>query len=274
MVMKSRPQNRAFDQFNLGKLRKFQNLGLVSPEKLEEISKSLNVERFRRHAPIPVQQDFVYIVLTGAVKCSAQISEAPHLSSIRQRPLINLIPPGDFFGYNMFGSFPGHLGVNLSFEAFADCRIGKVSSVSFVEALVGMPFKRIAEVMSLFDSGVWLLTLRCLSALAEDVRTRMETALVVLGSQFGITDSRGTVLTVNLTYNDLADFIGCSRRRAIQIMEAFEKQGLIIRSGRQLVLSKALVSESLYPKQQFRQTPIESPRLTRLNKPRNGRTAA
>jgi CRP-like cAMP-binding protein len=57
-----------------------------------------------------------------------------------------------------------------------------------------------------------------------------------------VRDSRGTLLTLKLTHADLAELVGASRQRITEQLIEFERDGIILREGRRLII----VPEKLY----------------------------
>jgi len=71
--------------------------------------------------------------------------------------------------------------------------------------------------------------------------------LLELGTRFGVKDSRGTILTVRLTHEDLADMVGASRQKVTEHIKQFERQRAILRQGRQLILLPQKLQEIAQP---------------------------
>ena len=61
-------------------------------------------------------------------------------------------------------------------------------------------------------------------------------ALLQLCSSFGVIESRGTLLRVPLSHQDLADLVGGSRPRVTEHLAELEREHLLIRQGRQLIV--------------------------------------
>jgi CRP-like cAMP-binding protein len=80
-----------------------------------------------------------------------------------------------------------------------------------------------------FESGFSLL-------LGLDLRARLVATLRQLCSNFGVMESRGTLLLVALSHNDLADLVGASRPRVTEQLAELEREHLLIRQGRQLIV--------------------------------------
>lgn len=59
--------------------------------------------------------------------------------------------------------------------------------------------------------------------------------LLELCSDFGIEESRGTLLRVPFSHQDFADLVGATRSRVTEHLAVLEREHLVIRQGRQLV---------------------------------------
>jgi hypothetical protein len=75
-----------------------------------------------------------------------------------------------------------------------------------------------------------------LSFLGLDVRERLVFTLLQLCSNFGVIESRGTLLPVSLSHKDLADLVGATRPRVTEHLAELEREHLLIRQGRQLIV--------------------------------------
>jgi len=67
-------------------------------------------------------------------------------------------------------------------------------------------------------------------------RERLEFTLRELGAKFGVRDSRGVVLTPELTQTDLAEMIGCSRPMISRLIADMKEDGLVLNEYRRFVL--------------------------------------
>jgi len=66
-----------------------------------------------------------------------------------------------------------------------------------------------------------------------------------LCEDFGIEDSRGTLLTVSFSHKDIASIVGASRPRVTEHLGQMERDHLLFRQGRQFIVSAAKLSSSL-----------------------------
>ena len=69
-----------------------------------------------------------------------------------------------------------------------------------------------------------------------DLRERLVITLIQLCSNFGVVESHGILLRVFLSHKDLADLVGASRPRVTEHLAELEREHLLIRQGRQLIV--------------------------------------
>ena len=80
------------------------------------------------------------------------------------------------------------------------------------------------------------MLLRSSSFLDLDLHERIAITLLELASDFGIKESRGTLLKASFSHQDIADLVGASRPRVTEHLAQLEREHLIIRQGRQLIV--------------------------------------
>ncbi len=83
------------------------------------------------------------------------------------------------------------------------------------------------------------------SFLSLGLHERIGLALLELCADFGIADSRGTLLRVALSQRSLANLVGASRPRVTEHLARMERDWMVIRQGRQLVVRAAELEESM-----------------------------
>ena len=69
-----------------------------------------------------------------------------------------------------------------------------------------------------------------------DLHDRVAMALLELSSDFGIRESRGMLLSAAFSHQDIADLAGGSRPRVTEHLAQLEREHLLIRQGRQLIV--------------------------------------
>jgi len=63
--------------------------------------------------------------------------------------------------------------------------------------------------------------------------------LLELSSEFGIEESRGTLLRVAVSHKDIAELVGASRPRVTEHMAQLERDRFVVRDGRRLFVQVA-----------------------------------
>ena len=80
------------------------------------------------------------------------------------------------------------------------------------------------------------MLLRSSSFLNLALHERIALTLLELSSDFGIKESRGALLRTSFRHQDIADLVGASRPRVTEHLAQLEREHLIIRQGRQLIV--------------------------------------
>jgi CRP-like cAMP-binding protein len=174
-----------------------------------------------------------HILLTGIARITCLARS--------ERMTVALLAPGPI------PEFPSLPISQFSFqcEAYNDCRVGSLGWDDFERITVNAPesaFKKFHE----NDLKQWYrLLLRTSSFLNLGLRERVAIALLELCSDFGVEESRGTLLTVSLSHKDIADLVGASRPRVTEHLAELERERFVIRQGRQFVVQVNKLSESI-----------------------------
>ena len=106
----------------------------------------------------------------------------------------------------------------------------------FVTTLLGVPFADFTAMMGSTISRWFDLLYRYAHFQGLSLRQRLALALLELAQKFGVQDARGTILILQLTHEDLADLVGASRQKVTEHMKELERQQLILRDGRKLIV--------------------------------------
>jgi CRP-like cAMP-binding protein len=89
------------------------------------------------------------------------------------------------------------------------------------------------------------LLLRSSSFLNLALHERIALTLLELSSEFGIEESRGTLLRVAFSHKDIAELVGASRPRVTEHMARLERDRFVVRDGRRLFVQVAKLSDSM-----------------------------
>ncbi len=167
----------------------------------------------------------VYVLLSGVAKLCYVNRD--------QRVLVGLVGPGEIFGLS---SLLPQTTRPFRCEAFSDCVVAVIKPDIFVDTVLGVPAERLGLILDATVGRWWGMVVRYANFVGLGLRERLAGALLELSTKFGVRDSRGTLLTVKLTHADLAELVGASRQRTTEQLNDFERQRVIIRDGRQLII--------------------------------------
>ena len=175
-----------------------------------------------------------HILLTGIARITC-------LKARSERMTVALLAPGPI------PELPALPIIKSSFqcEAYSDCRVGSLGWDDFDRITADAP-ESASKKFHENDLKQWYrLLLRSSSFLKLGLRERVAIALLELCSDFGVEESRGTLLTVPLSHKDIADLVGASRPRVTEHLAELERERFVIRQGRQLVVQVKKLSESI-----------------------------
>ena len=213
---------------DLDKLSRIKGLSWLSTSELGLLAGALTLADFKRPQIIlraAALASDAHILLQGIARITCQ--------NVRnERVTIALLPPGPI---PEFPSLP-FSRFDFRCEAYNDCRVGSLSWNGFKG--IGADgsesaFRRFHQ----NDLQQWYrLLLRSSSFLDRDLHERIAITLLELASDFGIEESRGALLRASFSHQDIADLVGASRPRVTEHLAQLEREHLVIRQGRQLIV--------------------------------------
>jgi CRP-like cAMP-binding protein len=174
----------------------------------------------------------VFILLSGAARFSC-------IGVKRGRIAIAIVPP------SVIPKFPVLAQFNYQFrcEAQRHSRVAKLSRESFVEILLGMRVPNFDCVANIVFGGLDKMLIRYPGFTGLDLRSRVAHALLELGTSFGARNSRGIVLTITPTQQELADLVGASRPKISLVLSEFIRRRATYREGRRLAIVPSRLEE-------------------------------
>jgi CRP-like cAMP-binding protein len=194
---------------DLNKLSRLKALSWLSASEMGLLAAALALTNFKRPQIILREGELAadaHILLQGVARITCRNARG-------ERATIALLAPGPI------PEFPSLSFSRFDFrcEAYNDCRIGSVSWSNFE----GIAAHRSASVFKTFHLGL---------------HERIAITLLELASDFGIQESRGALLRVSFSHQDIADLVGASRPRVTEHLAQLEREQLVIRQGRQLIV--------------------------------------
>jgi CRP-like cAMP-binding protein len=209
-------------------MKRLRTLSWMSLEQLERLASAAEARRVRRPHTIFSEgqvSDRVYIMLSGVAKLSILNRE--------ERVLVGLVGPGEVFGVSSL--LPNAIRP-FRCDAFTDCTVAVVPPEVFVDTTLGISRELLSHVLDATVGRWWTMLVRYANFVGLGLRERLAGALLEVGTKFGVEDSRGVLLTLKLTHEDLADLVGASRQRTTVQLKEFENEQALIRDGRRMII--------------------------------------
>ncbi len=213
-------------------LNRFKPLSFLSPVALHELASDLNSANLRMRQVILHEEALaagVHILLRGVAKVTC-------LNAAGHRVAIAILAPGPI---PQFVSLPVSQR-DFRCEAHSDCRVGSLSWDRFDVITRAAPQSALRK----FHEDNLMQWYRFFAE-GLDLHERLLLALLQLCSNFGVVESRGTLLRVSLSHKDLAGLVGASRPRVTEHLAELVRQHLLIRQGRQLIVCLDKIESSI-----------------------------
>src|SRR5579863_6099981 len=226
------PRETDFDK--LGRLKIF---SWLTPAEVKVLGNSLAMLNYRRREVIfresPLANE-AHVLIAGIARITC-------LNASNQRVTVALIAPGPI------PELPSLPLSRFDFrcEAYNNCRVGTLEWKGFENITINgreAAFRKFHQ----NDLKHWYRLLRRTSGLLNlDLHERVAITMLDLCDDFGIEDSRGTLLTVCFSHKDIASIVGASRPRVTEHLGQMEREHLLIRQGRQFIVSTGKLSTSI-----------------------------
>jgi CRP-like cAMP-binding protein len=219
-------------------LRGLKNISWLRSGQLNRLAEALKLSRVKKRGIIFDKKhspEAAYVLLSGVARISCRNRKG-------DRTLVIMVAPGMIPGVP-----PTITGIRYDFrcEAVTDCQIGTVTLAAFIEIALGIgsaDFKHMAASYS----GRWdLVQLRCANFMGCTLEERVALILLELSENFGVRAGAGMRLTVPTRHQDLAELVGASRPRVTEYLASFERQQLIVRQRRDLIVRRDRIESFL-----------------------------
>ena len=173
--------------------------------------------------------DVLFWVLSGLVKV---LYPNPNGS----RVVIKLTGPGDIIGFADIAESNGRHTQAFDAEAVTKVSVALFTHDHVIKAVQKLPPSKLVSLLEMLNSS-WSQT-NCFYArfLGMSFRERLDFVFAELSSRFGVRDSRGILLTPELSHVTLAEMIASSRPMVSRLIAEMVDQGFIGRQGRHYIL--------------------------------------
>jgi CRP/FNR family transcriptional regulator, cyclic AMP receptor protein len=194
------------------------------------------IRSYRKNQVIFLEEDtgnYMYIVLAGKLKITKATSGG-------KETILAIHKPGDFFGE--MALLDGKTSP-ATVSAMEDCRIAIISRHDFNTLLMtnDTVVRQIIQVLCSRLRQVWgqIQTLSYSSA-----ESRIRGGLHELARKHGVPDSRGIIIDLKITHQELAEMVGTSRETVTRSLARLRDEGVVQVEGRRIIVRepKALLA--------------------------------
>jgi CRP-like cAMP-binding protein len=223
-------------EIDLDRLSRLKALSWLSPSELTLLVGALVLANYKRHSII-LRDDALardaHILLAGIARITCR-------NARNERVTVAMLAPGPI------PEFPALPLSQSGFqcEAYNDCRVGTVSWADFDGITANAPDSAFRQFHGNDLKQWYRLLLRSSSFLNLGLHERIAIALLELCADFGIEESRGTLLRVSFSHKDIANLVGASRPRVTEHLARLEREKFVIRQGRQMIVQVAKLFDS------------------------------
>ena len=219
------------------RLGRFKIFSWLNPAEVKVLGTSLVMLNSKRHEVIfrelPAANE-AHVLIAGIARITC-------LNANKERVTVALVAPGPI------PELPSLPMSRFDFrcEAYNNCRVGSLDWKGFEGVTLNgreSAFRKFHQ----NDLKHWYRLLRRTTGLLNlDLHERVAITMLDLCDDFGIEDSRGTLLTVSLSHKDIASIVGASRPRVTEHLGQMERDHMLFRQGRQFIVSAGKLTSSL-----------------------------
>ena len=213
----------------VGVLRKAAVLADAAPDAVLRLVSASKVETFRARQVIylPGDRAFgVHFLASGRVKVSKVTRDGKELTLAYRMP-------GEVFGETCL--IDGGPREEMA-EAMENALITEVERSEFerllqTHAVLGY---RLTKILAQRRRDV---EAKIENLIFKDVNSKLAELLLRLGVEYGVEDSRGTLVALKITHQEMANLIGSTRETVSLTLAQFKKKGLIQTEGRKVIIA-------------------------------------
>ena len=209
-------------------LKKIPLLEGLSSEVLGELVGHVEMREVRRRQVIYIPGDpgqSIYFLNGGRVKISKVTRDGRELTLAYR-------VPGQIFGELCLGD--GEPREEMA-EAMENALITELERDVFEKQVRQNPALAF-ELMRISNQRRQDVENKVARLIFRDVNAKLADLLIQLGREYGVEDSRGTLVAIKITHQEMANLIGSTRETVSLTLSQFKKQGLIGMDGRKVIV--------------------------------------
>jgi CRP-like cAMP-binding protein len=174
--------------------------------------------------------DLGYWVLTGLVKVYFPLMDGT-------RVVVRVAGPGDFVGVVDCMGSNGRRVQAFETEAMTKVSVAIFTRDHVLAMLKSMNAASLVALLHDLNTSWSEMFSRCAKFLGLSLRERLQWILQDLAGRYGVRDSRGIMLTLELSHDDLAEMIASSRPMVSRLIAELVRRGEVVRQGKHYILT-------------------------------------
>jgi len=215
-------------------LKKVPLLAELGPEALARLAEKVEVREVRRREVVYLPGDpgeALFVVNGGRIKISKVTRDGKALT-------LSYCGPSEIFGETCL--VDGGPREEMA-EAMENSMVTEIQRVDFENLLASYATLGL-RMTQLLASRRRDLENKIETLVFRDVTSKLAELLLELADKYGVEDSRGTLVAIKITHQELANLIGSTRETVSLTLSQFKRKKLISTEGRKVIISD---SESL-----------------------------
>jgi CRP/FNR family transcriptional regulator, cyclic AMP receptor protein len=219
-------------------LKKIPILAELGPEVLARLSERIQLREVRRREVVYLPGDpgnSMFIVNGGRIKISKVTRDGKALT-------LNYVGPSEVFGETCLieGGPREEMAEAMENSMITELERNDVEKLLQNHAQLGFQMTRIlAQRRRELENKLETLVFR-------DVTSKLAELLLALAEEYGVEDSRGTMVALKITHQELANLIGSTRETVSLTLSQFKRKRLICTEGRKVIIADAESLRALF----------------------------
>lgn len=204
----------------------------LPPEFVDELMGDNIIARYAKRFRLFLQgapADVLMLIVNGVVKVHCAQPDG-------RRFLVELAGPGDLIGYVNVYDARGRLCQAFEAQALTNCAVALISRQRIIKLLESTDHGMLLDLFERLNSFWAGVAHHYASFMTLSYRERLEAMLAEVASRFGVRDSRGTLLTLELGHEDWAEMIGSSRPMVSRLLAEMVDNQVLSREGKHYIL--------------------------------------
>ncbi len=202
----------------------------VGEEELQEIGRHARTLTVPKGSPLYLPNDpgaSIYFLKSGRIKVI-------RISLDGRECILDIVEPGEIFGeMSILDEEPEEIMA----EALEDACVCAIPAAGLRRLIQSKPELALG-IARLLGQRRRKLESRLQSLVFQKVPGRLANLLLELSREYGVPDSRGTLLHIRLSQQEIGNLIGASRESVNSTLSDFRRQGLVDHEGGLLIIRR------------------------------------